>query len=137
MNPDEEAESALREAYGKRLSEAFIEFRMSLAADVSADAAARLFASHGSFPAYSVWRGRVMGTETRLQLRPEPSLGGSEGRTPTMRPLRAVQILHGERATKEEWGRLMDWAKAHGNKRLKGDDGKWNLSEDELAEALG
>ena len=65
MNPDEEAEAALREAYGKRLGESFAEFCLSFfppEPGLSKDALARLFASHGSFPAYSVWRNRVMGT---------------------------------------------------------------------------
>jgi len=143
VNPDEEAEAALREAYGKRLSEAFSEFALSLGAawmEKEAESVVRLFVHYGSFPAYSVWRNRVMGTtkEDLAQMRHEASLGHSEGKQASQAEprLRAVQIKGGERATKDEWARMVAWAKRQGGRRIKGDDGKWNLTEDELAEAL-
>lgn len=139
MTPDDEVEASLREAYSRRLASAFHLWAVQLGEEgsISQEAAARLFASHGSFPAYSVWRSLMLHNaevEARKQ-EPKEFEGKASGQAPSPgnARLRAVQILGGERTTREEWDRLV---KAFPGRRLKGQDHKWNLTEDELAEAL-
>ena len=59
MNPDDEAEAALREAYGRKLREALAEFTL-VQAEGDKEGAIRLFVHYGSFPAYSVWRAQAL-----------------------------------------------------------------------------
>ena len=130
----------LKQRYLAELSDALAAFGRALGLNetdrlANMDAVARLFVRFDSFPARSTWQKDLL----RQQL---ADLGPSEGAEPARASpgaarLRAVQILHGERMTKPEWNRGIAWAKAHGNRRLKGDDDRWNLSEDEMAEAIG
>ena len=140
MSPDDEAEQALRAAYAKALQESLSELELGLSEGYSKDTVARLHAQYYSFPAYSVWRkAALINHEAQAYAEARQGSNGQSGRaaSPGAAVLRATQLSGGAKATREEWGRLMDWAKAHGGRRIRGDDGKWNLSEQELAEALG
>ncbi len=137
MSPDDEAEQALRAAYGKRLSEVFQEFFVDLSIpQLTQEAAARLFASHGSFPAYSVWRSLAL-HNAQLDARKAEPREFEPPNSPAHVNGRAAALKAGGKATSAEWAKLVAWAKEHGNRRIRGDDGKWNLSEDEFREALG
>ncbi len=136
MSPDDEAEQALRAAYGKRLSEVFQEFFVDLSIpQLTQEAAARLFASHGSFPAYSVWRSMALhnaGIQASKQEPREFEPPNSAGHVNA----RAAALKAGGKATSAEWAKLVAWATPK-HRRVRGDDGKWNLTEDEFREALG
>jgi hypothetical protein len=149
MNPDEEAEQALREAYCDMISRRLRAFAEAMSwpdagEKVDQRALVALFERYDSPPAYSTWRRQLFeGAEqaAKTELRTEGSNGqGGRAASPGAARLRAVQILHGERTSDAEWKRLVGWAGAHGGKRLyegTGKDRKWLLTEDELAEALG
>ncbi len=138
MTPDDEAEAIFRERYAVHLGQAFGVFFKALAEEIpqlSQETAARLFASHGSFPAYSVWRSVALhnaGIEAAKQqpreFEPPNSPAHVNGR--------AAALKAGGKATPAEWAKLVAWATPK-HRRVRGDDGKWNLTEDEFREALG
>ena len=143
VTPDEDAEVALREAYCDMVSKRLRRFAESLDwpdGKLDQDALTRLWVRLDCPPAYSTWRAsllREQETRTTEVLQETPYGASGRAASPGAARLRAVQILGGERASQPEWRRLVMWATKHGGKRLKGDDGRWNVSEDELAEALG
>lgn len=144
MNPDEEAEIALREAYCDMVSRRLRAFAENIdfpqeGASIDQKALITLFVRLDCPPAYSTWRASLLGG-VAVAAEPVLSGNGQEGRaaSPGAAALKASQVIKsGVRLTKEEWMRAVRWAAAHGGRRLKGDDGRWNLTEQELAEALG
>ena len=144
MNPDEEAEIALREAYCDMVSRRLRAFAEAIdfpqeGAMVDQKALVQLFVRLDCPPAYSTWRASLLGG-VAAAVESAPTGNGQEGRaaSPGAAALKAAQVIKsGVRLTREEWMRAVKWAAAHGGRRLKGDDGRWNLTEQELAEALG
>ena len=160
MTSDEDADITLREAYCDMVSKRLRRFAESLEwPDEKMDqkALVQLFVRLDCPPAYSTWRTSLLQQDQDVEAEieagrqrtaeinrvrsalQEEGPNGASGRaaSPGTARLRAVQITGGERATPAEWRRLVQWATKHGGRRLKGDDGRWNVSEDELAEALG
>src|SRR3990167_5356432 len=144
MNPDEEAEVALREAYCDMVSRRLRAFAEAVdfpseGGTLEQKALVTLFIRLDCPPAYSTWRSALLGG-VAVAAEPVLSGNGQEGRaaSPGAAALKASQVIKsGVRLTREEWMRAVKWAAAHGGRRLKGDDGRWNLTEQELAEALG